>query len=417
MRWFAFALCLMAGVTWAQEYGGVYTTEHFSGTLTLELTHEGDHLYGTLFGPGIHFELEGFVYEEDAVAAGAVYTAEGLGGFEAYLEGDTLGLYLFELDENNDPITDSVTELIMTRHGSVAPPRPGDSAEGLSPAPGQANPLAPRASTDATDPWVGTFSDGELTLTLDGEGGHYTGQIEFGSTTYPVTAQGDVSSVAGTFTSNGQAFSFVAALQADTIVFETGGASYRLRRQGAAGVNPLAGPSASGDPVIVRGAHAELTRDNALAFIEAFEFALEQVGYTYRFTEAEREQLLGAIVQEFPEADQMDQVVLSHAREIWTRVKQQWPYAPEAERREFLLGVFVLAFGEEAVQQWVGPGGSGGQGQALGAESCGTFEDCTSRFVDQQTWTDTFNAQGCWAAAGCDSYDSSTGTFTYSDDY
>ena len=412
MRHWILIVGLILGAVWAQEYSGSYTTEHASGTLTLELIQEGDELRGTLSGSGIHFELEGFVYQDEGVAAGAVYTAEGMGGFEAYLQGDTLGLYLFELDENHDPIVESATELIMTRQGSAAsqPVNPLGQAEA------PVNPLAPQPSQVPADPLVGTFSDGTLTLTLQGGGGQYSGQIEFSGQRYPVTAQGSGNALSGTFTSSGQSFAFTATLQGETLSFETGGTAYRLQKQAAAPANPLAGTGMPGDPVIVQGQYASLTRDNALAFIEAFEFALEQVGYAYRFTDAEREQLLQAIVQEFPKAEQMDQVVLSHAREIWTRVQANWPRASDAEKREFLLGVFILAFGEEAVQQWVGPSGGGGQGQALGSGSCGSFEDCTSRFVDQQTWTDTFNAQGCWAAAGCDSYDSSSGTFSYSDD-
>ncbi len=414
MRYLTLIIVLLLGVAAAQGYSGTYTTQHASGTLTLELVQEGDELQGTLSGQAIHFELEGFVYEDGA--GGAVYTGEGMGGFEIYLQGDTLGLYLFELDEDYQPIMDSVTELIMTRQGAAATPPSGQGVNPLGQADAPVNPLAPQPAAP-TDPLVGAFSDGTLTLTLQGGGGQYSGQIQFSGQTYPVTAQGDGNTLGGAFTSGGQSFAFTATLQGNTLTFEAGGTSYRLERQAAAApTNPLAG-SAPGDPVIVQGQHASLTRDNALAFIEAFEFALEQVGYAYRFTDAEREQLLSAIVQEFLRAKQMDQVVLSRAREIWTRVQANWPRASDAEKREFLLGVFVLAFGEEAVQQWVGPSGGGGQGQALGSGSCGSFEDCTSRFVDERTWTDTFNAQGCWAAAGCDSYDSSSGTFSYTEDW
>ena len=74
----------------------------------------------------------------------------------------------------------------------------------------------------------------------------------------------------------------------------------------------------------------------------------------------------------------------------------------------------IRARGEEAVADWVGPTGGAGGGQALGgAGQCATFEDCTGNFVDEQTWTDTFNAQGCWAAAGCGGFDATTNTFDY----
>ena len=79
------------------------------------------------------------------------------------------------------------------------------------------------------------------------------------------------------------------------------------------------------------------------------------------------------------------------------------------------MGVLTLAFGEEAVAAWAGPAGGAGGGQPLGAGNCSTFEDCTSSFVDEQTWTDTFNSQGCWSAAGCAGFDASTNTFDYGD--
>ena len=34
-------------------------------------------------------------------------------------------------------------------------------------------------------------------------------------------------------------------------------------------------------------------------------------------------------------------------------------------------------------------------------------------YVDGKTWSDPFNTQSCWAAAGCSSFDSSTGSFDY----
>lgn len=333
-------------------------------------------------------------------------------GFEAYLQGETLGLYLFELDVNNNPIIGSATEIIMLKQGAATSPAIPGTAPSTQASPPASNPLT------AADPLVGTFSDGNLVLRLQGGQGAYTGDIHFSGQTFPATAQGHAAELRGTFTSGGQAFSFTARLEGDTLNFETGGASYRLDKQRTATpATPTPETRTAADPVIVEGPYASLTRDNALAFIEAFEFALEQVGYAYSFTPAEREQLLQAVTQAFPTADQSDQLVLSQAREIWNRVQVNWASAPEHEKREFLLGVFILAFGEEAVQQWVGPSGSGGQGQSLGSSNCGSFEDCTSRFVDERTWTDTFNAQGCWAAAGCDSYDSSSGTFSYTDDY
>src|SRR5690606_14268379 len=164
-------------------------------------------------------------------------------------------------------------------------------------------------------------------------------------------------------------------------------------------------------PVIATGAYGSLTQDDAVAFIEALEFVLAQIGYASTFTDAERGQAYQAIAQNYPQLPQTDQVVLSHARDIWERVQAGWSTATLEEQREFAVGVLVLAFGEETVSQWAGS--STGQGGG----ACTTFEDCTGNLVDGQSWGDTFNAQSCWAAAGCNSYDASTGTFDYDSDY
>lgn len=179
---------------------------------------------------------------------------------------------------------------------------------------------------------------------------------------------------------------------------------------GRAGAAP-----AGSDQVIAVGVYASLTLDNALAFIEAFEFVLGQVGYAYSFTDAERLELVHAVAASYPSAEQVDQLVLASARDIWLRVQANWPIASQEDRIEFALGVLVLAFGEETVAAWVGTGANGSGATSAGGGQCASFEECAGSFVDQGTWNDTFNTQGCWAAAGCSSYDPSTGSFDYGD--
>lgn len=169
------------------------------------------------------------------------------------------------------------------------------------------------------------------------------------------------------------------------------------------------------DQVVAVGAYASLSLDNALAFIEAFEFVLSQVGYDYAFTDADRLELVQAVAASYPAAEQVDQLVLADARNIWSRVQANWSTASQEDRIEFALGVLVLAFGEETVAQWVGSAPSASGTSSFGGD-CGSFEECTGSLVDGGTWSDTFNSQGCWAAAGCSSFDSSTGSFSY-DDY
>lgn len=310
---FKITTCLvlaLTGLAWAQNFTGIFVTTVTTGDVVIELTATGEELSGTVQVPGMELELEGYIV--NGVGAGYASNSNGTLMFEAYLNGDTLGFYLFDMDSTGAPLPDTAIELLLDR----SPPKPeampaGANKQPLSRATGAVAPAAPAASE-----------------------------------------------------------------------------------------------------VLATGGYATLTFDNALAFIEAFEFVLTQIGYTYRFTEAERRQLLAAVAENFPTADQMDQLVLAQSREIWERARVNWSTASEADRREFALGVLILALGDETVRSWAGQGGGGGQALGGGA-TCASFEDCTSSFVDEQTWSDTFNAQGCWAAAGCSGFDASTGSFDY----
>jgi len=294
-------------------FTGTYQAPVPQGTVTVLLEARSDGLTGYLEGPGVYMTLEGWV-EEDGVAVGVASSPQGQLGFEAIVEGDTLGIWFYEV-ANGAVVPGSEIEVLLTRVSTAAPPPP------------------------------------------------------------PAPAAG-----------------------------QQGGAGTKL-------IGPsTAGAPQSGSPVIAAGPYAQLTQDDAEAFIEALEFALAQVGYAYGLTPAERAQALQAVAQTFPALTQPDQVVLSQARSVWERVKANWAYATLAEQREFVVGVLVLAFGEQTVRQWAGTGGGGG-GQ------CRTFEDCAAGYLDGNAALDTLNAQSCWAAAGCEGYDPSTGTFDYGSGY
>jgi len=306
----ALACCVvlgLAGQAGAQDFTGTFVTTVTTGAVAVELTMAGDKLTGNIRVPGMELALEGYVV--DGVGVGYASSASGTLMFEAYLQGDTLGLYVFEMDAAGTPLLETAIELILDRTSAASP----NTQAGVG------GPPAPRA----------------------------TGAV-------------------------------------------------------------AAAPS----EVLATGAYATLTRDNALAFIEALEFVLGEIGYAYSFTDAERSQMLEAIAASFPAADQVDQVVMAQSREIWKRVRVNWPAASQAEQREFALGVLIIAFGEETVRSWVGRDGGGGQALGQGG-ACTSFEDCTSGLVDEQTWSDTNNAQGCWAAAGCSGFDAATGSFDY----
>ena len=405
-------LVSLAGAALAQGFTGRFSGEVPIGLVTLTLEASTQGLTGVLEAPGVRLVLEGAV--EDGVGFGYAYGGDEVLGFEAYLQGTVLGLYVFELDASGNALVDSAVELLLDRE-------PTQPVPGASPTTAPPDPFAAPAAGQAT--LDGTYADERITLSLRTTATGYAGEVGTAEQRYVLEGVATADGLRGTFSGNGFTYAFVAVAVGDGLRFESSGAVYDLRRidRAPAAVDGPPTPFGTAAPdttIVARGSAAELSRDDALAFLEALEFVLDQLGYAYRFSEAERSEALTTFARTFPTMDAVDQVVLAQARTIWERVRANWHRSDERERREFALGVLILAFGDETVASWVGPQGSGGQGQALGQGSgCASFDDCAASFVDQQTWTDTFNAQGCWAAAGCESYDSGSGTFTYSDDW
>lgn len=94
----------------------------------------------------------------------------------------------------------------------------------------------------AQDPLSGVWGDGSLTLRLEGDGTEYSGTIEFEGQTFETAATYDGASLDGSFESQGDEFFYQGRLEDAGMVFETGGATYRLARGGEKPkpVNPLA---------------------------------------------------------------------------------------------------------------------------------------------------------------------------------
>ena len=266
------------------------------------------------------------------------------------------------------------------------------------------------------DALLGTYEgDGlRVEVAIGDAPGRYVGELALGGQRYPFEATGDGMRLEGAFASGGSSFAFHATLAGTTLTVVSGDATYATVRIGgaAAGDNPLGAgrAAATDDQILARGAYGDLTQDNALAFVEALEFSAVQAGLVQGFGEEDRLLVVQTLAQNFATLQPNEQALLTQTREIWTRVQANWPSATQAEREEFVLGVFVLAFGEEAVQQAVGSGDGGGGGG--GAASCATIDDCMSTYAPE-AYQDTVNAQGCWSAAGCSSYDPVDNSYTY----
>lgn len=106
------------------------------------------------------------------------------------------------------------------------------SLQAQSPVADQSLPSS-QASNTLLDPFIGTFADSQLQLSLQGSAAQYSGQLIFNNQTFPVMAQGSAGQLRGIFSSAGNQFEFSASLQGDTLVFTTGTTSYTLQRQAA----------------------------------------------------------------------------------------------------------------------------------------------------------------------------------------
>lgn len=343
-------------VATAQDFTGTYVSQVEQGVITVQLAMQGSTVYGYLEGPGVYLELEGDLDGGNAVGMATSQGAPPLGFFGA-IEGDTLGLWFYEI-VNGTVVSESEIEVLLTRVAGNAPPAAAEAGGSLG--------LPPSGQPGAAPPSQAAASPAPRK------------QLPGGGAPAPV------------------------APAAPTAPPAPAAPAAPAGALGAAPTQP------DGSPIVATGQFGTLTQDNAAAFIEALEFVLAQIGYAYTFTDAERSQALQAIAQNYPQLTQVEQVTLAQARYIWERVKVNWATTSAADQREFAVGVLVLAFGEETVAQWAGSGGAGG-----GGGSCTTFEDCTGSLLDGQSWSDTFNAQSCWVAAGCTSYDTSGGTFEY----
>ncbi len=91
----------------------------------------------------------------------------------------------------------------------------------------------------------GTFTDGQLTITLSGAAGAYTGVLLLGDGKYPVVARAVGGHLDGSFESEGQKFSFRATIQGDTVRLTSDGKTYELKKRAT---NPLVSVSPSRKP-------------------------------------------------------------------------------------------------------------------------------------------------------------------------
>ncbi len=95
---------------------------------------------------------------------------------------------------------------------------------------------------------AGSYSGGKVKMELaSNDGISYTGTVQLGDKTFPLTARATATGLAGEFESGGNKFPFEATLAGDRLTFKTGGTSHELKKaaanpfEGGGPVNPFGG--------------------------------------------------------------------------------------------------------------------------------------------------------------------------------
>ena len=209
---------------------------------------------------------------------------------------------------------------------SQTPQSSSEAANPLDPTPATEpeNPLAPLNPLAPNDPFVGTFSDERLILTLQGSNGQYSGELTFNNQTFPVGAQGSGNTLSGTFQSDGASFDFTATVEDEVLTFTTDNTTYVLPKQAANLLDSLPGsneapqPRASEPPPVAMQAFQSplsvsvpegwlvresvtLTSPNGSANVIVSSESLDAPMTTQAFAEAVEE-----IVAEFPEYQELE---------------------------------------------------------------------------------------------------------------
>ena len=228
------ALCayLLSTIAWAAHYTGTYAD---ADGAVVEIAHDAQGRFtGRLHTEQGTFALSGYA-ADDQGGEGVIEAGSDRIPFDIALshDGGTLTLVL----------RDSGARFTFQRqaHGASA----GGAAE-------QPRTEA-RPSATMTDPYLGLYRDAQMAVVLEGGGGRYTGRIEANGERYPLQLEASGPELFGTFQAGPDRFDVRIALQGETLVVRTGGATYHLARQPSGSAGPVA--SAVDVPAILESLH------------------------------------------------------------------------------------------------------------------------------------------------------------------
>lgn len=256
---------------------------------------------------------------------------------------------------------------------------------------GSTNPLA------AADPFQGEFTGDTLSASVRKTADGYAGTLSLEGRSYDFEARASGSSLSGSFRAGEDSFPFAAELKDDggTLEVETGGAQYALTRAGnqgsAAATAALASPKPSTAPnkskgpslfggaktsgkeendMLAKGSTASLSRDAAVAYVEALHFSLYQVGENGMVAELPQATVIEALANEFPSFDPETQRELANARAIWTETLDGWASSSPEDQLEFVTEMLGLA-GFDTSGLYAAQPGASGAGATNGASNSG----------------------------------------------
>jgi len=212
----------------AQDFAGTWTMPTPSGgaiTLTFQLDAQG-RATGTLAGNGNSFPLQG--QRQGGGLVGQATIPGGALHFEASQAGDQLTMVLAELDAQGQPTAASRQELHFSRQGGMG---------GGSPP----NPFAAAGGAASGDPYLGTFGNDQVTLTIAAQQGGYGGALTVQGQPLPFTAQRTGDHLTGSIGSGGTTYMFEARVQGNSLAILSDGQTVMLQRQGggAMGQSPM----------------------------------------------------------------------------------------------------------------------------------------------------------------------------------
>ncbi|PHN01656.1 hypothetical protein [Flavilitoribacter nigricans] len=189
MRNFASILCcfLLFHTLSAQKLTGEYAITGQGGTITLQLSENGNGLQGSLTDmQGVVYQVQGTV--EDGDAFGTMSTPQGAMYFEAFREDQDLYLTLIPAGTDGQPDVSGAQEFVLTATGRAVPAPVNPTPPSAPPREGTIGGPLSGAEPGPAANWNGTFNGNIMgtatTMNLQLDGSRLNGTVDAGGYRY-----------------------------------------------------------------------------------------------------------------------------------------------------------------------------------------------------------------------------------------